>query len=153
MQALFNPEAFLDATLTEPTEKRPPLPVGDYTAILGEIKARAWQGKTDPTKSGIAWDIPMEIQVPPDTQAALKLSQPTIKLTDSLLLDLTDGGLIDNSPGKNRRLRLYREALDMNKPGDTFSARRMTGGVVKVKISHELWDGAPVERIDGVIKA
>lgn len=153
MMQAFDPQAFLDATLTEPTEKRPPLPVGDYIAQIGEVSARAWQGRTDPTKSGIAWDIPLEIQVPPDVQSALKLSQAVIKLKDSLMLDLTESGTIDNAPGKNRRLRAYREALDMNKPGDTFSARRMNGGIVKVKISHELYEGQPVERIDGVIKA
>ena len=31
----FNPDPFLDATMTEPTEKRPPLPVGD---VLGRVK-------------------------------------------------------------------------------------------------------------------
>lgn len=150
--SMFDPSTFLDATLTEPTEKRPPLPIGDYTAVIGEVTARAWQGKQDPSKSGIAWDIPLAIEVPAEVQAQLKLTQATLNLRDSIMLDLTEGGTIDNSPGKNRRLRAYREALNMNNPGDTFSARKMSGGVVKVKISHEMWEGQPVERIDGVVK-
>lgn len=147
----FNPETFLDATMTEPTEKRPPLPVGDYTAVVGAITARAWQGKADPTKSGIAWDIPLTLEVPAEIQAELKMDQSTLPLKDSIMLDLTENGTIDNSPGKNRRLRAYREATDMNKPGDVFSARKMEGKVIKVKITHDLWEGQPIERVSGVV--
>lgn len=147
----FNPETFLDATLTEPSEKRPPLPVGDYTAIIGAITARAWQGKADPTKSGIAWDIPLTIDVPAEIQVELKMDQSTLPLKDSLMLDLTANGTIDNAPGKNRRLRAYREATDMNKPGDVFSARKMEGKVVKVKITHDLWENQPVEKVAAVV--
>lgn len=147
----FNPDTFLDATLTEPTEKRPPLPIGDYTAVIGSVTARAWQGKTDPTKSGIAWDIPLTIDVPAEIQAEIKMDQSTLPLKDSIMLDLTDGGTIDNGPGKNRRLRAYREATDMNKPGDVFSARKMEGKIVKVKISHDMWEGQPIERVSGVV--
>ena len=54
----FDPQAFLDVSMEEALEKREVLPVGDYTAIIGEVSARAWTGKKDPTKSGIAWDLP-----------------------------------------------------------------------------------------------
>ncbi len=147
----FNPDTFLDATLTEPTEKRSPLPVGDYTAIIGAVTARQWQGKADPTKSGIAWDIPLTIDVPAEIQAELKMDQSTLNLKDSIMIDLTANGTIDNGHGKNRRLRSYREATDMNKPNDVFSARKMEGKVVKVKITHDLWEGQPIEKISGVV--
>lgn len=149
----FNPEAFLDATLTDPTEKRKPLPVGDYTAIIGAVTARAWQGRADTTKSGIAWDIPLTIDVPAAVQAELGMDQSTLNLKDSIMLDLTDNGTIDNGPGKNRRLRAYREATDMNKPGDVFSARKMEGRVILVKIAHDMWEGQPIERVTGVVAA
>lgn len=149
----FDPNAFLDATLDEPTEKRPPLPIGDYTATIGEVTARTWQGKQDPTKSGIAWDIPLTIEVPAAVQSQLGLSTSTIVIKDSIMLDLTENGTIDNSPGKNRRLRTYREACDMNKPGDSFSARKMTGRLITVKIAHDLWEGQPVEKVSGVARS
>ena len=148
----FDPNLFLDATLDEPTEKRPPLPIGDYTAVVGEVTARAWTGKADPTKSGIAWDVPLTIDVPADLQASMGLP-PNITLKDSVMLDLTPSGLIDNGVGKNRRLRIYREALDLNKPGDKFSARMMQGRILTVKVSHDLWEGQPVERVAGVALA
>jgi len=151
--SMFDPNTFLDATLDTPTEKRPPLPVGDYTAIIGEVKARAWQGKKDPSKSGIAWDIPLALEIPAEVQQDLGLNQSNLTITDSIMLDLTDGGTLDNTPGKNRRLRAYREAVDMNKAGDVFSARKMQGCVVKVKLSHEMWEDSIIERIGGVVKA
>lgn len=153
MSSIFDPTAYLDATLEAPTKKRPPLPVGDYTAVIGEVTARAWQGKKDPSKSGIAWDVPLTLEIPADIQASLGLSVATLQLTDSVMLDLTDGGLIDNGPGRNRRLRMYREAVDLNKAGDTFSARLMQGKVVKVKLSHEEWEDNIQERVAGVVKA
>ncbi len=151
--SMFNPDTFLDATIEAPTEKRPPLPAGDYTAVIGEVKSRAWQGKKDPTKSGIAWDIPLTLEIPADVQTQLGLTQPTITLTDSIMLDLTDAGTIDNSPGKNRGLRNYREALDMNKAGDVFSARKMTGQAIRVKVKHELYEDQIMERVGGVARA
>ena len=148
----FDPALFLDVTMDAPTEKRDPLPIGDYTAVIGEVTSRAWQGKADPTKSGIALDVPLTIDVPAEIQASLGLGS-TLNLKDSIMLDLTDSSMIDNSKGKNRQLRNYREALDMNKPGDVFSPRKMQGQVITVKVTHEIYQDAPVERISGVTKA
>jgi len=155
----FDPNTFLEAQLTTPTEKRPPLPIenpdsedGLYTALVGEVKARAWQGRKDPTKSGIAWDIPLVVQVGPKVQATLKYN-PEFTLTDSVMLDITEQGTIDQTPGRNRRLRDYREATNMNKPGDVFSAKKMQGAVVKVKIAHEMYNDAPIEKVSSVLKS
>lgn len=147
----FSPEMFLDIEMTEALERRAPLPVGDYTAVIGDVKARAWSSTKDSSKSGIAWDVPMVIDVPAELQAELKLP-PTLNVKDSIMLDLTEAGGLDMGKGKNGRLRTYREALDMNKPGEPFSARRMTGGIVKVKISHELYNDNIMERVAGVTK-
>lgn len=157
----FDPTAFLDATLSAPSEKRPPLPVeapgtsdGFYTAVIGEVKARVWNStKPDAkVKSGIAWDVPLDLQIPQQVQEQLKYT-PTFTIRDSIMLNLTDQGTIDNAPGKNPRMRMYREACDLNKPGDVFSARLMQGKVVKVKITHEMYQGSPVENVKEVIKA
>jgi hypothetical protein len=148
----FDPMLFLDTTLTEPTEKREVLPIGDYTAIIGEVTSRAWQGKADPTKSGIALDVPLTLDIPAELQAEKGLPS-TLNLKDSIMLDLTPGGSMDLAKGKNRQIRNYREALDMNKPGDVFSPRKMQGQVVTVKVTHEIYQDAPVERISGVARA
>ena len=149
--SIFDPSSFLDASLDAPSEKRPPLPVGDYTAVVGDVTARQWQSK-DGSKSGIAWDIPLAIEIPAEVQAATGMNA-NITLKDSLFLDLTDNGTINNAPGKNGRLRAYREAVDLNKAGDVFSARKMTGKVIRVAIKHELWEDNIQERIGAVTRA
>lgn len=147
----FDPNAFLDATITEPTVKRNPLPAGqDFVGTVGAVKMRTWQGKADPTKSGIVADVPIVIDLSayPDQKSTAKVT-----LTDGVMLDLTDGGMIDNGPGKNGKLRRYREALDMNKPGDAFSFRAMEGRLIKVKISHRTYEGDIFDQVDSVAKA
>ena len=148
----FDPSAFLDATITEPSTKRLPLPAGrDFVAIVGEVKARTWQGKADPTKSGVVMDVPLEVDLSayPDVQ----IGATKVTLTDGIMLDLTEAGMIDNSPGKNGKLRRYREALNMNKAGDAFSFRAMQGRTIKVKISHRTYEGDIFDQVDSVAKA
>ena len=67
MQQVFDPAQFLDITVESPFEERIPLPIGEYTAMIGQISARSWQSK-DGTKAGVAWDIPLVVDVPPDVQ-------------------------------------------------------------------------------------
>lgn len=150
--SLFDPNALLDTTLDTPTEKRPPLPVADYTAIIGEITASQWSSK-DGAKNGHKLNVPLMIQIPHDVKEQLGLSIDSITLTDSIMLDLTENGAIDNSIGKNSRLRMYREALDMNKPGDVFGPRKMQGQVILVNIKHEDYQGQIMERPGKVAKA
>ena len=150
--SIFDPNALLDATLDQPTEKRPPLPVGDYTAIVGEVTAAQWQSAAKGT-SGVKWNVPLTVQIPADVKESLGLSVDTITLTDSIMLDLTPQGALDNSVGKNSRLRMYREALDMNKPGDTFSARKMQGQVILIRIEHREYQGQLMENVGKVARA
>lgn len=148
--SIFDPEQSLDISIDAPLVKRPPIPVGDYTATIKELKARPWQGRKDPSRSGIAWDVKFDVTLPNDV--ASLVGQPAIVLSDSIMLDLNDAGALDLSPGKNGGLRRYREALDMNKPGDAFSARAMVGRMLKVKVKHEIYEGEIQERVGGVAR-
>lgn len=152
MTSAFDPASFLHATTTDSFERRPPLPVGDYTAVIGEISARSWQGKADPSKSGIAYDVPLTLEIPAHIQSEMGIELSTLQLKDSIMLDLTPQGTIDSAPGKNRGLRMYREATDLNKKGEPFSAPMLTGKVVLVKIAHEEYEGNLMERVKGVAR-
>jgi len=150
----FDPASFLDATITEASTKRNPIPAGaDVVAIIGEPKPRPWQGKADPTKSGIAMDIPMEIDLSAYPEIAAIVGVPKVFLTDSIMLDLKENGGIDLAPGKNGKLRRYREALGMNEAGQAFSFRAMQGRMIKVKIKHEPYEGELYDKVDSVAKA
>jgi hypothetical protein len=152
MSTPFDPQAFLDAQITEVSVKRPPLPVGDYPAIIGDVTARAWEAKDGSGKSGIAWDIPMTIEIPAAVQAEMGIPMSTLNVKDSIMLDLTEGGMIDMGVGRNGKLRRYREACDLNKAGDVFSARKFTGCTVLVKIKHDLWEDNILEKVANVAK-
>lgn len=154
MSSQFSPDSFLDATITEPTTRRPPLPAGrDFIGIIGEVKSTAWQGKKDPSQSGIRIDVPIEIDITATPDVLAIVGQEKIVLIDGIMLDTTPGGSIDNSPGKNSKLRRYREALNMNKPGDAFSFRQMQGRQIRVKIKHELFEGDILDKIESVANA
>ena len=160
MTSAFDPNVFLDAQTTEVNEKRPPLPAenpaesdGLYLAVIGEIKTASGQiEKGD--RAGQPWVsmlVPLRIQVPSEVQS-LGLN-PELTITDRVFLDLTPQGALDNSKGKNRAQRTYREACDMNKPGEPFAWRMLQGRTVRVKLSHELYDGNIQERISGIFGA
>ena len=147
--------------ITEVNEKRPPLPTynpatadGLYTAVIGEVKMTAGTIEKG-ERTGQPWlsaVIPLVIDVPQQLRDSLKLSA-TLILTDRAFLDLTPAGSLDNSPGRNRRQKAYRDATDLNKPGDVFSWRMLQGRVVKVKIDHEMYEGLPVDRVGALLKA
>lgn len=132
----FDAKNFLDLEMDAPLVKRPPLPIGDYIAIIGEPTIRSWVSPKDPTKSGQAVDFQLSVDVPPDVGEQLGLTEPIVKIKDGFILDLTPGNGLDMAPGKNGGLRKYREATDLNKPGDKFNLRMLTGRMVRVKIGH-----------------
>lgn len=148
MTSAFDPQILLSATTEQVLERRAPLPVGDYTATIGELTVREWSSR-DGAKKGVALDVPLVVEVPAEVQVELGLN-PTLTFKDSIMLDLTETGGIDYSKGKNGRLRLYRDALDMNKAGEPFSPMLMMGRLIKVKVGHEDYEGWPRERIGSV---
>lgn len=152
MSSNFDPNNFLDATTTQAATRRAPLPAGqDFVATIGEISIRPWQGKTDSSKSGFAADFPLEIDLA--AYPAVSIGVPRVTLRGSIMLDTTADGSLDMSSGKNGGLRRYREALGMNKDGEPFSIRAMTGRQVKVKIKHRAYEGETFDEVDSVAKA
>ena len=163
MPSQFDPNLFLDAAVSEVNTRRPPLPVqnpastdGAYTALIADVKMESGTiSKGDrvgePWLSAvvqIAVEVPMQVQ----DQLGIKLAKGTITLTDRAMIDLTPQRTIDNSVGRNRRQRQYRDALDLNKPGDVWAWRKAVGQPVKVTIAHELYLGEQQERIGNILK-
>jgi hypothetical protein len=157
----FDPALFLDAQQSEVNEALPPLPVenpaspdGLYTAIIGEVKTDTGIiGKGE--RSGEPWlsmVVPLKLEIPQQLQEGLGYP-PVYQLTDRVFLDLTPGGKgIDNSKGKNRRQKEYRDALDLNKPGDIWSWRKAVGQAVKVKAEQEMYQGRPVAKPGAILR-
>ena len=150
----FNPETFLDSAITEVQVKRPPLAAGRvFQAIIGEVKSRPWVKKDDPSKSGYAVDLPLTIDLTTYPDELKRLGTDRVIMKDSIMLDLNEGGAIDTSPGKNGKLRRYRDSLGMNVPGQPFTFRAMTGRIIGVKVKHREYEGELYEDVDSVVKA
>ena len=156
--SVFDPSVFLDAQTTEVNEKRPSIPTenldspdGLYTAVIGEIKTDSGAiGKGE--RAGQPWIsmvIPLKLQLGAASQA---LGLPAeFQLTDRAFLDINPQGGLDNSKGKNNQQRKYREATGLNNPGEPFAWRMLTGKVVKVKVAHELYNDAIVEKVNQIL--
>lgn len=154
MNSAFDPSTFLDSSIDEPSIRRPPLPMGtEIIGIIGEPKVRSGQQKADPSKTWTTVDLPIEIDLTsrPDIKAIVGVDK--VVITDGVMLDISPAGTIDNSPGKNGKMRRYREATGLNQPGQSFSFRMLQGRPVKVKIKHRMWEGEAFDDIDAVTAA
>lgn len=155
MNSAFDVSTFLDATTTDALSRRPPIPAGtELLGIIGEPKARQSQGKKDPTQTFTFLDLPVEFdlnQIPAVREA---VGQDKVTLTYGFMVDITPSGALDTSAGKNGRLRQLREALDMNKAGQTFNIRMLQGRQARFKISHRVneLDGEIYDQVDSVAK-
>lgn len=153
--SIFDPNTFLSATVDGANStERMPTPVGEYTAVIGDkIAARQWNSR-DGTKSGIAVDVPLQLDLPP--AVAEQLGQPSRTISHSIMLDTTEGGALDMGKGRNIQLGRLREALGLNAPGQAFAFNMLAGRTVKVQVTHEpAGDGSGriYERIGAIGKA
>lgn len=149
MSSQFDPALFLDATTTEVYQKRPPLPPGDYQGVIEDIKSQSGQQKKDPSKDWYAFNI--QLGVDPG-KARDVVSQDKVILFHFVGLDVTPTGALDWSPGRNRQLGRYREALNMNVAGQPFNPRSMIGRLVTVKVGQEIYEGEQKDTVDTVAK-
>jgi len=151
----FDVSQLLDSQTDQAATRRPPLnPSKEYIGILGEAVGRNTQGKKDPSKSYtfIDWDVTVDLTADPEERA--RIGQDSVKLRHSVSVDTNETG-IDWSAGKNTGLRLMREALGMNTPGQSFSIRSMSGRPIRIKIKHEEYpegSGEMQDRISAVGK-
>lgn len=133
----FDTSIFLDQTTQEASVKRPPIAVGEYTAVIGEPDIRPWVSTKDASKSGVACDYAVDVFVPEEERARVGLNTNSLKLKIGLMLDvMPDGKSLDWSPGKNSGVRRLREALDLNKKGEPFNLRMPQGRTLVVKVGH-----------------
>lgn len=147
MSNQFDPQAFLDASITEANDTKViPVPQGEYLGVIEKVTPRTWQSK-DGTQSGIAVDIIWLIE---DADVKAFLGRDDVKVKQGLMLDTTPNGTLDTSKGKNISLGRLREAVGLNKPGQTFSFQNLPGLSAKVNVKHRLVDEDTFAEVKGV---
>lgn len=130
----FDPLAFLQQTTSEQGSIiSVPIPVGEYVAVVEKVDARPWQGKADPTKSGIAIDLVYNID---DAKVKETLGRPKVTITQGIMVDLTEQGQLNMGKGFNIALNRVREATGLNVAGSPFAPSMFQGKVVKVTVGH-----------------
>lgn len=149
----FDPATFLDINVTEANDTVSiPVPEGEYTAIAGEPKVRQWNAK-DGTKSGLALDIPWEIDAGSYPEVKEATGRDKNIVTQGIMLDLNEGGGLDTGKGKNVGLGRLREAVNLNTAGKPFNFRMIQGQVAKVAIKHRPFEDRILADVKGVAPA
>lgn len=158
MSTIFDPAAFLDQTTEQVSERRNPLPAVDFNAAIKDVQMKTWESKdkvdeaTGQLKSGLKLEVVLDLDIPEAIKEASQLQKMT--LTDGFIVDMNDSKTaIDYGKGKNNRLRMYRDATGLNVAGQTFSPRMLIGKLVRVRVTHEEYNGAIQERAGAISKA
>ncbi len=142
---MFDPNEFLNSTVTDSNDTtllNPPdnMSGEGYQILADKVGVRTWQGKADPSKSGLTLDIQWLIE---DEEVKKFCGREKVLCKQGIMLDLTEGGQLDMSKGKNIGLGKLREALGLNNPGQPFSFNMITGRMAKGFVQHRV-DGENV---------
>ena len=147
---MFSPDQFLDMQVTEANDtKIVPVPVGEYNAIVGEVKVVQWQKKDDPSVAGLKLQITWELDSP---EVKALLQRETVTVRQDQMLDLAESGGLDMGKGRNVGLGRLREATGLNTPGQPFSFTMLTGRMAKVSIKHRVDGDTIYSEVKGVAK-
>ncbi len=147
----FDPSVCLDATMTEGNSTAAtPVPEGEYTAVIdGDPQIRQWQGRKDPTQSGLALDVLWSID---DASVKEALGRDKVTVKQGIMLELNSAGGIDTGKGRNVALGRLRDAVNLNEPGKPFSFRMLAGQVAKVSVKHRVDGDAVYAEVKGVAR-
>lgn len=146
----FNPEEFLSTSFSEPTAtQKTPCPVGEHTAVVDSIKPRVWEGKgANVGKAGVAFDVFWSVT---DPAVLAELQKDKVLVKQSFMFNFIEGTqVIDTEKSKQDvRFGRFREAIGLN--DEEFSWVMAIGRMAKVKVEHEMYEGAPQDKVVGVL--
>lgn len=139
----FDPTRFLDdSTQDEGSTVYQPVPEGDYIGIVAkEPEFRPWQGKKDPSKSGMTMDLTWSVD---DQGVKQLLERDEVFVRQGLMLDLTANGGIDWGKNKNVKLHQVRDAVGLNRKGETFQPRMLAGKAARIKVKHRVTEDGQI---------
>lgn len=148
---MFDPNSFLDAEILDSNSTvTVPVPMGEYQAVIKEVKVANGISKTDGVSPWARLDIVWSIE---DENVKALLNRKEVVSRQGLMLDLSEAGGLDMSTGRNVRLGRVREALGLNDKGKPFSFRMLEGRIAKVLVKHETYEGTVRDLIDSCVKA
>jgi len=128
MASQFDPNAFLNATVTEANStEMTPVPEGEYLAIADKVTVVPWS-KKDGSDSGLKLQIIWDIQ---DENVKALLERSKITVRQDQMLDLTDTGQLALGKGQNVGLGRLRDGL-----GDRLRQAAEQQGETRPRLPH-----------------
>ena len=145
----FNPQEFMDASVSGANDTKViPVPVGEYVAIITDVKPRQWQSK-DGSTTGIAIDVTWDV----DDQAVKDLlGRDTVTVRQGIMLDTDGTGKLDMGTGRNVSLGRLREAVGKNDPKTPFSFAQLPGMAAKITVSHRIDGDNTYAEVKGAVR-
>lgn len=130
--SVFSPEQFEQMTIDQSFETEwTPIPEGDYIAFIEDIKFNQFEGRDG--RNYFVLNVTYNIQ---DENLQKELGLDSVRVRDSIFLDVNEDGSLAVGPNKNVRLGQLRAAVGQNKPGEVWSPGMLRGaGPVKVHVT------------------
>jgi len=148
----FNKEAFLSAGQKAVANSTFVIqcPTGDWPGVVAKIDAEQAPTTKDPSKLYTRFIAFIEINEP---QVVEKTKRSPTTVRHDFFLDTTeDGSGLDMSDGKNIGLGRLREALDLNRPGQSWSFEQFVGRPLIAHVEHESYNGEQYAKVTRVAK-
>jgi hypothetical protein len=126
----FDPDSFMNSTTSDANSTAyTPVPEGDHPGHIGEVKP----GVTQNGKAylGVKWVVNSEA-----ARQATGMAEPSVRQT--IWLDITESGALDNGKGRNVQLGKLRDALGQNTPGKPWMPGMLVGGAAMIKVKHSI---------------
>lgn len=145
----FDAQSFLDSAVTGSNDtKIIPVPEGEFLGVIEKVGASQWQSK-DGTKTGLKLEL---IWLVEDENVKAYLKRDTITVRQDIMLDTTETGTLDMSPGRNIGLGRLREAVGKNGEGEAFSFSMLPGMTAKILVKHRIYEDNTFAEVKGVAK-
>ena len=149
---MFDESLFLQSSIDGANSTQViPLPADTYPGIISDVKLRQAPGKKDPSMTYTFCDVSWTLQVSPAILEEIGRKAGTAR--QSFMLDLTDGGTLDMSKGRNVSLGRLREALKQNVAGKPWNFKMLINASAKVKIKHRPEGENIYEEVDAILPA
>jgi hypothetical protein len=127
---MFDAESFLNQTTAAANATViPPVPEGEYIAIIKSLKARV--NNDGSVVMDVTWDID-------DQNLKEQLKRKMITTRQSVWLDLDSSGNLASGEADNVALGRLRAAVGQNKEGTDWSPQMLIGKAAKIKVGHQV---------------
>lgn len=133
----FDADLFLSTQIDQPLEtRRRPVPPGEYTARIVDVKAKAFDSKKNPGEQVTVMSVGWEIDDPSgQVEQATGLASP--RVSQDIFLDVTAQGALATGPNKNIGLGKLREAVNQNVAGQPWGPTMLGGAVARIRVENE----------------